>query len=673
MGSDTLKILIIDDDPLDRTVLRQSLYAAAGWDIAVHEAASGSEGIERCAALLPDCILLDYRLPDRNGLEVVRALNGKREECAIVMLTAIGNERVAVEAMKAGALDYASKDSATPEALQQIVRSAIQKFRMQRQINEQRAVLEQRNRDLEEAIHRETVARGEAESSRLEYRVLVETVPQLIWRSNQGGEITFSNERWRAFVGGPKGAPESWIEGVHPEDRENIQEQWTAAAKAGGALEAECRFVRDDGQHRWHLISAIRAAKDPGVPTWLFTATDVTEQKDAQQALFQKQKLDSIGLLAGGVAHDFNNLLVGIMGNASFARDTMAETHPAYALLQNVVEASERAAHLTRQLLAYAGNGQLTAEAIELSPLVLRTVDLVAAFVPKTVQLKLDLDARLPLFTSDPGQVEQVVMNLIINAAEAIGHDHHGLIGIRTAAEEVTAHSSLSDVWGLKIPNGRYVMLEVQDTGCGIPEKTRARIFDPFFTTKFTGRGLGLAAVQGIVRSNHGAIQVTSIPDKGTTFRVLFPASAGLAAKRAMGEQAVLSGGGTVLVIDDERIVRDVADVALRRAGYSVLASETGARGIELVRSHPEISVVLLDMNMPEMTGPEVLLRITESRADLPVIVCSGFSEAEVRREFAGFTLAGVIEKPFTTQKLVAGVNGLLSAYRGAAASPREQ
>ncbi|MDR3703347.1 MAG: response regulator [Candidatus Sulfopaludibacter sp.] len=673
MGSDSLKILIIDDDAQDRTVLKQSLYAAAGWDVTVHEAASGSEGVERCAALLPDCILLNYRLPDRNGLEVVRALNGTRGECAIVMLTAIGNERVAVEAMKAGVLDYASKDSATPEALQQMVRGAIQKFRMQGKIDEQRAVLEQRNRDLEEAIHRETVARGEAESSKVEYRVLVETVPQLIWRSNQNGEITFSNERWRSFVGGPKAAADTWMERVHPEDRETIWERWTAAAKTGVALEVEGRFLRGDGQYRWHLISAIPPADPAQAATWLFTATDVTEQKDAQQALLQKQKLDSIGLLAGGVAHDFNNLLVGIMGSASFARDTMPETHPAYPLLENVMEASERAAHLTRQLLAYAGNGQLTPEPIELSPLIVRTVDLVAAFVPKTVQLQLDLDARLPSFTSDPGQVEQVAMNLVINAAEAIGHDRHGLIGIRTAVEEVTAQKPLTDVWGLKIPNGRYVVLEVRDTGCGIPEKTRARIFDPFFTTKFTGRGLGLAAVQGIVRSNRGAIQVSSIPDKGTTFRVLFPAGAAFASKRATAAAAIASGGGTVLVIDDERIVRDVADIALRKAGYRVLAAETGARGIELAGRHPEISAVLLDMNMPEMTGPEVLSRIVESRGDLPVIVCSGFSEAEVRRTFAGFTLAGVIEKPFTAQKLAAGVNGLLSAYRGAPASPREQ
>jgi len=666
MGSNPLKILIIDDDAADRTVLKQSLYAAPGWDIAVHEASSGSEGMERRAALLPDCILLDYRLPDGSGLDVVRTLNGMQEGCAVVMLTALGNERIAVEAMKAGVADYAGKDSATPEALQQIVRSAIQKFRMQRQIDEQRAALEQRNRDLEEAMQRESLAR-------LEYRILVETVPQLIWRSLQNGEITFSNHRWRSYVGGATAAPRTWMERVHPEDREAIQKRWTAAAQSGSPLEAEARFLRADGQYRWHLISAVLPANPSGTPVWLFTSTDVTELKDAQNALFQKQKLDSIGLLAGGVAHDFNNLLVGIMGSASFARDTVTETHPAYPLLQNVMEASERAAHLTRQLLAYAGNGQVTPEPVELSPLVLRTVDLVAAFVPKTVQLQLDLDARLPSFAADPGQVEQVAMNLVINAAEAIGQDRHGLIGIRTALEEVTPQSPLPDVWGMKIPDGRYVVLEVRDTGCGIPEKTRARIFDPFFTTKFTGRGLGLAAVQGIVRSNRGAIQVSSIPDKGTTFRVLFPVVAALAPKRAQKEPAVPAGGGTVLVIDDERIVREVADIALRKAGYRVLAAETGARGIELAGSHPEISVVLLDMNMPEMTGPEVLSRIVERRGDLPVIVCSGFSEAEVRRKFAGFTLAGVIEKPFTTQKLAAGVSGLLSVYRGAPASPREQ
>jgi PAS domain S-box-containing protein len=668
-----LKILIIDDDSVDRQVLKQCLYEAADFHADVHEAASGREGIERSLWLNPDCVLLDYRLPDLDGIEVVRELSSRCEGCAIVMLTAVGNERVAVEAMKAGVQEYASKDTASPETLQHIVRNAVDRSRMQRQIEDQRAAIEQRNRDLEEAIRRESLARSEAESSRLEYRLLVETIPQMVWRSTNAGEITFSNGRWTNFTGSKEpGSTHNWLDIVHPDDRPAIVERWSGAMEACGHLEAECQLLRRDGQHRWHLISGVPPSSCHG-GTWLFTATDITDQREAQQGLLQKQKLDSIGLLAGGVAHDFNNLLVGIMGSASFALDVVARNHPAYPMLKLIVEASERAAHLTRQLLAYAGKGQFTLEPIQLSQVVLHTRDLVQSFVPKTVHVQLDLDPALPEFQSDPGQVEQVVMNLIINAAEAIGPERHGLIGVRTCVENVAGLNPPLDASGAKVSAGTYIVLEVRDTGCGIPDDIRSKIFDPFFTTKFTGRGLGLAAVLGIVRSNRGAIQVSSTPGKGTSFRVLWPAAVFVSHPPPPEKSLPLSGNGTVLVIDDEKMVCNIAEVGLSRVGYQVLCVERAARGLELIQTHPEIIAVLLDMNMPEMSGPEALARIVELRPELPVIVCSGFSEAEVRRQFASSALAGVIQKPFTTQKLANAVSTLLSAHAGAAASNAKQ
>jgi PAS domain S-box-containing protein len=666
VGREELKILIIDDDAVDRGILRHCLLDADDWAPIVAEAASGREGIDRAASIHPDCILLDYRLPDLDGIEVVRALTARAVGSAVVMLTAIGNERIAVEAMKAGALDYTSKDAATPEALQHIVRNAVEKFRLQRQIQTQREAIEQRNRELEEAIHRESLARNEAESSKVEYRLLVETIPQIVWRSTPNGEIIFANERWTKYFGRRPETGRTWLDKVHPGDAGDVRNRWQSALEPCIDFEVEARLFRSDGQDRWHLISATPTAPPGPDQTWLFTATDVTEQKEAQKGLLQKQKLDSIGLLAGGVAHDFNNLLVGIMGSASFALDTVGENHPAHSLLGNIVEASERAAHLTRQLLAYAGKGQFTVESIELSKIVLRTTDLVAAFVPKTVQVKLEL-AHLPAFQADPGQIEQVAMNLIINAAEAIGPDRHGLIGVRTSIQEVTDRDTLLDVAGVRIPPGRYAVLEVRDTGCGIPDDIRTRIFDPFFTTKFTGRGLGLAAVQGIVRSNKGAIQISSVPEKGTTFRVLWPVGVSEIGTQPSLEPASRKGFGTVLVIDDERIVRRVAEVALGRAGYRVLLAESGDESLVVLRSHPEVTSVLLDMNMPGMSGPETLARLNEIRPDLPVIVCSGFAEAEVRRQFEGFQLAGVIPKPFTSQKLADRVTAILDAFSGAA------
>jgi signal transduction histidine kinase len=254
---------------------------------------------------------------------------------------------------------------------------------------------------------------------------------------------------------------------------------------------------------------------------------NVTDRKLAEDRLRQSQKLESIGLLAGGIAHDFNNLLVGMLGGASFTLDMLPPDHPARPVLEVAVKSSQRAADLTRQLLAYAGKAQFYLERVHLTRLVRQITGLIETSLPKNAQLRMALEDDLPPVEADPAQLQQLVMNLVINAAEAIGQENSGVVVIGTGVRELSEDLVQTQYADAGIVAGRYVSLEVSDTGCGMDAATQARIFDPFFTTKFTGRGLGLAAVSGIVRGHHGAIRVASAPGRGTAVRVLLPAARG--------------------------------------------------------------------------------------------------------------------------------------------------
>jgi PAS domain S-box-containing protein len=255
-------------------------------------------------------------------------------------------------------------------------------------------------------------------------------------------------------------------------------------------------------------------------------AVDVTETKRLEVKLHAAQKLESIGVLAGGVAHDFNNLLTGILGNASLMLDDVPSGHPARPRLEAIIRGSEKAADLTSKLLAYAGKGQFVLAALDLSQLVKDILSVIHASIPKTARLHLALKRNLPRILGDPVQLHQLVMNLVINAGEAIGEDRPGTIRVNTGMQEISRYYLERNPYAMQneIAAGAYVFVEVRDTGCGMDEATMAKIFDPFFSTKFTGRGLGLAAVHGIVRGHRGTLELYSAPGGGTTFKVLLPA-----------------------------------------------------------------------------------------------------------------------------------------------------
>ena len=399
--------------------------------------------------------------------------------------------------------------------------------------------------------------------------------------------------------------------------------------------------------NRWYEV---RCYPSPEGLTLFFT--DTTERRQAEERLRQKQKLESIGVLAGGVAHDFNNVLTVIMGSAAEALSECTSCE--YS--KSILTAAERAAYLTKQLLAYAGKGPIQPQIIDVSDLVSRTNPLLRASVPKRARLEFDLAPDLPCVEADPGQMEQVVMNLVINAGEAIPLKTGGVIRVSTSSCQVTPeaahkHSAVSDV----VP-GPFVCLEVRDSGCGMDETTLARIFDPFFSTKFLGRGLGLAAVHGITRRNGGFIEVRSAPGDGATFRVFLPASPQRPAARpeSAAEHEPARRSATVLVVEDEETVLNLAAITLRRYGYNVLPARNGGEALEVLASaSPPPSVILVDLAMPVMGGDELLPILNAKYPGLKVVVTSGYPEEEARSRLAPYVMSGTfVQKPYTGMTL---------------------
>jgi two-component system CheB/CheR fusion protein len=412
----------------------------------------------------------------------------------------------------------------------------------------------------------------------------------------------------------------------------------------------EMEYESRSAGRRTLVLNARRFEREDRI---LLAIEDVTESQRAEEEARESQKMEAIGYLAAGVAHDFNNLLTGMMGNASLLMSAVPADDPGRSALESIVSSGERAAELTRQLLAYAGKGRFYAERVDLSEVVMRTGRLIHQSIPPQVQVRMDLDTHLPLLLADPSQVQQVAMNLMINAAEAIG-SAGGVVLVKTGRQTVT-HEPLPDLCsGEKVAPGEYVFLEVRDNGSGMDEQTIRRIFDPFFTTKFTGRGLGLAAVLGIVRQHKGAVQVHSVPGRGSSFRTLFALEETPPALEAEGENGKdLRGAGTVLVVDDEEMIRSFTRSTLESYGYKVLLAADGYEGLRLFQERSgEIGLVLLDLAMPGMDGPAALERFREIRPDVPVLVCSGFGELEVEARFAKNAINGVIAKPYTVKQL---------------------
>jgi len=393
--------------------------------------------------------------------------------------------------------------------------------------------------------------------------------------------------------------------------------------------------------------------------------TDRTEAAHLERQLLQSQKLESLGLLAGGVAHDFNNLLTGILGNAHLALADIDPLHPARECLEEVIQASELAARLTGQMLAYSGRGRLDVRTVDLARQVRAIFALLQSSVSRNVQVVLDLHDDLPPVEADPAQVQQVMLNLVINAAESIG-DRAGVVRVSTGVSELGSEDLRVLVSGAGMAPGLHAWFEVRDSGCGMDAATMGRMFDPFFSTKFTGRGLGLAAVLGIARGHRAGVRVQSEPGCGTTIRAYFPAAGGVVeAPGARPARPVAPGHGLVLVVDDEIVVRETARRALERAGFDVLSADSGRKAVELFRPRAgDVRLVLLDVTMPDASGVETFGELRNLEPELPILLSSGYTEEAAARVCEGDLLAGFVPKPYAPEELVRRVLEMLVRAR---------
>ncbi|NBB96305.1 MAG: response regulator [Planctomycetes bacterium] len=415
---------------------------------------------------------------------------------------------------------------------------------------------------------------------------------------------------------------------------------------------------------RWLLVNADPVFDSDGeLSEIIVTSTDVTdrrksdEQRRELEAQIQHaQKLESLGVLAGGIAHDFNNLLVGILGNADLALTELSPVSPARESVQQIEISARRAADLCRQMLAYSGKGRFVIEPIDLSEVVEEMGHMLTVAISKNVVLKYNLPDDLPAVMADATQIRQVVMNLITNASEAIG-DRSGVISVSTNAMECT-QECLDEAYAAEdLSPGMYVALEVSDTGCGMDAETLAKLFDPFYTTKFTGRGLGLAAVLGIIRGHGGAIKVDGEPGRGSTFTVLLPASAESAVCRPAQNDAddAWQGKGTILLADDEETIRAVGKRMLEHLGFDVLTATDGRQALDILDEHRRrITAVILDLTMPRLSGEEAFRELRQRKIDVPAIMSSGYNEQEVAERFLGKGMAGFIHKPYQIHQLQA-------------------
>ncbi len=447
-----------------------------------------------------------------------------------------------------------------------------------------------------------------------------------------------------------------------PESKPIIEKVVQRAIEYGEEFNVELEIITAKGNRRWVNVIGKSDLEHRRVFGFF---QDITERKASEQLFRDMQRRESIGILTSGIAHDYNNLLGIMMGNVSLAQTKLPAGHPAVKNIEKSISAMERAAELTKQMLAYSGKGKFQFLTLDVAAMVSEHVSLFTASLSKNVKLSTHLPSSPVYVNGDPGQIEQIIMNLIINGSEAIG-DSRGVVSI-TLTESVWSDEVLapfSRLTGTSLNEGAYALIEVNDTGKGMNRDVLTKIFDPFFTTKFTGRGLGLAAVLGIVQGHKGGITVDSTEGVGTTFRVMLPVvQAPLSVQSPVTDEGQHGAAvaTTILVIDDESDVAGMAQDILETEKYTVLVELNPIRGIELFKQHrSEIGVVLLDMTMPEMSGKEVVDALRAFDPDVKIIITSGYSEDEVTRKLGSTKATAFIQKPYRSQSLLSMVHGVI-------------
>jgi PAS domain S-box-containing protein len=600
-------ILNVDDNEGGRYAVSRVLELN---DFNVKEAATGEEALRLARLEQPDLVLLDVNLPDVNGYEVCRRLKAEPATSRIPVLHITASYLTPSDmarGLESGAESYLV-EPVEPEVLIATINSVLRARR----------------------------ATEAARAMAREWQATFDAIGDGVAVVDADGRIRRANESLARLAG----AAVSELIGMRAEElwqRLSLKQQPYAKALANRRRET----VEFDSGPRRLQVTVDPMFDEAGAPAGAVNiVSDITEKARLEEQFRESQKFETIGTLAAGVAHDFNNLLTSIMGNASLVASDLPPESGHHEKLADVLRSSQRAADLTKQLLAYSGKGRHFMQKLDLSTVVRRMQGLIESTASKKMTLAIELAEGLPKIDADATQVQQLILNLVSNAAEAIGEER-GRIEVRTGSETCDA-----------------VYVEVRDTGCGMDAETRSKIFDPFFTTKFTGRGLGLAAVAGIARGHRAEIRVTSGVGDGSVFRVMFPAAEPVAVPPPPIFETPV--GDTILVVDDEDMIRRVAQASLEIRGYRVVMAANGVDAIREVQKDPRIGVVLLDLTMPVMGGEEAIDEILSHRPGIKVIVSTGYDYREAIARFSAKRVAGYLQKPYTSRQLAEKVKTVL-------------
>ncbi len=621
------RILIVDDQDFNLRLL-ESILKQGGYS-AYRSLNDSRQAVPVCREFQPDLILLDLMMPHLDGLAVMEQLRPMTQGTylPILVLTADVATESKRRALAAGAKDFLTKPLDSVEVLLRI-----------KNLLETRSLYQQLQRWADGRIREQGDLLDRANDA-----ILIRDEEDRILYWNQGAERLYG---WKAPDAMGREAGILFGNALTA----SLQEAHQAVAREG-KWEGELRQVTRTGREiivasRWTL-----ARDEEGRPkSWLVINTDITEKKKLEAQLIQAQRLEAVGLLAGGVAHDFNNLLTVIMGFSEVVLGGLCEEEPSHQMILEIHKAGQRAAALTRQLLAFSRKQVLAPVILDLNALVSETEKMLRRVIGEDIALTTVLDSALGKVEADPGQMEQVLVNLMVNARDAMPTG--GKLTIATRNVELERSSTPVDA---EVHVGPSVLLAVTDTGCGMDEATKARIFEPFFTTKEVGKGtgLGLATVYGIVKQSGGSIEVDSTPGQGTTFKIYLPRPARevAPANGASSERQIIPrGNGTVLLVEDEEAIRSLASLALRSAGYSVVEARDGEEALAVSEGHRGlIDLLVTDVVMPKLNGRQLADRLASTRPTLRVLYMSGYTDDAVLRygvhRNAGMAL---LQKPFT-------------------------
>jgi hypothetical protein len=642
-----LRVLQVEDSEDDAAIEVIELRRA-GFEPVARRVDNRGEMILAIAQGPWEVVLCDHAMPTFNSTRALQVLREHGLDIPLIIVSGMMGEDVAVEALKMGAADYVLKGNL--RRLGPAVTRALKDAEERRRV-----------REVEEGLRRNIERQ----------RAILEALPLALYTARLSGSlgtnwITDNAERLSGFPLERFTGEEAFREmRVHPEDLPAYREALRGLGSSG-SVAVEYRWQTADGRWRWFLDHAtVVAGQDAGPKEILGVWVDITDRKLLEQQLRQAQKMEAIGRLAGGVAHDFNNLLTVILGYSDLLLGGLAEGHPGRGQLEEIRKAGVQAASLTRQLLAFSRRQVLQMKAFDLNRTVADMEKMIRRLVGEDVQVGTSLAPALGSIRADPGQVEQVIMNLVVNARDAMPRG--GSLTIETA--NLVVGMDEEDGLGGNLRPGSFAALSVTDTGVGMDAETRKRIFEPFFTTKPAGKGtgLGLATVHGIVVQSGGQLGLRTEPGRGTTFRVLFPLTAEvLEATDRSPPEVRRTASGTILLVEDEPSIRDIVSRTLQQAGYEVQSATSAEAALAVLLQEPgePLALLLTDLVLPGMNGFELVQRFRAARPGVPVLGMTGYIDREVHDGALGAALDGLLQKPFRPEDLLRRVAEAIAKRR---------